>query len=235
MTYDDEYFARSNYAHTMLAHHTVLGRVEQPLVWTLADMVALLCRPGAAVLDVGCAYGFLVAELGERGFETDGVDASPACVAGSPVADRVLLRDVAQPGSLDDLPVYDLAVAANLMEHLSPADALEMCRSVRRHARCVLAIVNKSDHDPTHVTLEPNGYWRRLFERAGWRPHSLATYAVRGRYLRSSFGTESWHSDALVFGQPTGRPRELAASALTYPALLAHRGAARVVARTRKS
>ncbi len=71
--YSDRYFEEQSYCHTMLEDHVVLGRHEPPLVTTLADMVTELCLSRGRVLDVGCAYGLLVAELLDRGLTAIGI------------------------------------------------------------------------------------------------------------------------------------------------------------------
>ena len=87
----------------------------------MADQIAavLASNPGAAVLDIGCANGGLLAALRERGFhDLTGVDPSPACVANT--AAQPNLR--AMTGSLTVLPSelkkYDLVVLSHVMEHV---------------------------------------------------------------------------------------------------------------------
>ena len=89
---------------------------------SMADqMTALL--PGdrrAAVLDIGCANGGLLAALHERGFhDLTGIDPSAACVANT--ANQPGVRALA--GSLTALPPglgrYDLIVLSHVMEHVA--------------------------------------------------------------------------------------------------------------------
>ena len=74
----------------------------------------------AAILDIGCANGGLLAALREHGFhDLTGIDPSPACVANT--ASQPGLR--ALEGSLTELPrglgKYDLVVLSHVLEHVA--------------------------------------------------------------------------------------------------------------------
>lgn len=92
------------------------------------------------ILDLGCGRGELAAHFARRGAEVTAVDYSPAaialaneCLQESPeCASRVELvcGDVAALAPSD---VYDAVVAADLVEHLGPAELDATCAHVAEH------------------------------------------------------------------------------------------------------
>jgi SAM-dependent methyltransferase len=197
--YNHGYFERGRYFDIMSSYHVARGRVEGPLVETLADMIEAVVRPPARILDVGAAYGLLIQELNKRGFDALGIEASSDCFKASPVREKLIQGDATDPLTFAELGTFELAIASNLYEHLSSNQAQSLGRHLLKHADIQLAIINKSGHDPTHVTLQGNRFWIRLLERTGWRFDRWATFATRAAYLRRSHGTEHWHQDTLVF------------------------------------
>jgi 2-polyprenyl-3-methyl-5-hydroxy-6-metoxy-1,4-benzoquinol methylase len=197
--YDHGYFERGRYFDIMSSPHLARGRLEGPLVETLADMIEAVIRPPARILDVGAAYGLLIQELDKRGFDALGIEASGDCINTSPVREKLIQGDATESLTFAELGGFELAVASNLYEHLNSKQAQSLGRHLLEHADVQLAIINKSGHDPTHVTLQGNRYWIQLLERTGWRFHRWATLAARAAYLRRSHGTEQWHRDTLVF------------------------------------
>lgn len=105
-------YAALVYAHGLSdSHRLVLDRVP----------------PGAAVLDVGCATGYLAAELSARGCRVVGVERDPdAAAAARAHCDEVVVGDLEDPTVRERLPgERDVVVAADVLEHLrDPWDAL---------------------------------------------------------------------------------------------------------------
>jgi GT2 family glycosyltransferase len=195
--YDRAYFARVNYLDTMTRPRTIRGRTEPPLVQTMADVVeaTAVIPPGGSVLDVGCAYGLLVQELAARGYDARGVDFSEEAVTASPVRERIW------QGNALEMPTdrrYDAVFAGDIYEHLNDAEARLLTQRVSAVSGVLIAIVNKSRHEPSHVNVKPNGKWLRLFADCGLGFEAAATFRGRRRYLRNSAGTEDWHVSLLV-------------------------------------
>jgi len=87
--------------------------------------------PGARTLDVGCATGYLAAELAARGCAVAGVEAHPAAAAAAVASgafERVVSGDVetdACRAELRALAPFDALVCGDVLEHLrDPWDAL---------------------------------------------------------------------------------------------------------------
>jgi len=92
---------------------------------------------GARTLDVGCATGYLAAELAARGNAVVGVEADPAAAARAEAAcERVVAGDVegaACRAELRALGPFDAIVCGDVLEHLrDPWDALAFLATLLR-------------------------------------------------------------------------------------------------------
>jgi SAM-dependent methyltransferase len=93
---------------------------------------------GARTLDVGCATGYLAAELAAaRGATVVGVEADPAAAArAEAVCERVVTGDVEAPecrAELRALAPFDALVCGDVLEHLrDPWDALAFLATLLR-------------------------------------------------------------------------------------------------------
>ena len=89
-----------------------------------ASVYELLPPPSGLTLDVGCGEGRLTRELGARGYDVIGVDASEVLVAEARSADPDGRYEVA---SIDAIPFSDgaaaLAVCVNVVPHVHDLDA----------------------------------------------------------------------------------------------------------------
>ena len=141
------------------------GRDEEWLRFfsSIADRIITDIRP-STVLDVGCAMGFLVEALRQRGTEAFGVDISeyaienvhpdiqPYCWVGS-VTDPF-------PGK------YDLIVCIEVLEHLPRREAEQAVENLCRHSDDVLFSSTPLDYkEATHFNVQPPEYWAELFAR----------------------------------------------------------------------
>jgi SAM-dependent methyltransferase len=119
------------------------------------------------VLDVGCAMGFLVEALRDRGVDAFGVDLSPHAI------DQV--RDDIKPycrvGSLLD-PVaerFDLVVCIEVIEHVPPPDAATAVSRLCEAADDVLFSSTPDVYEEdTHLNVRPPEYWASLFATNGF-------------------------------------------------------------------
>lgn len=132
----------------------------------LAEQIARRLAP-RTVLDAGCAMGFLVEALRDRGIEADGVDISEYAI-GQVRAD---VRPYCRVGSvLEPFPRrYDLITCIEVLEHL-PAEAAEPAvANLCRHADDILFSSSPRDFtEATHFNVQPAEYWAELFARNGF-------------------------------------------------------------------
>ena len=101
----------------------------------IADAIVETIHP-ASVLDAGCAMGFLVEALRDRGVEAEGVDISEYAIS----LVREDMRGFTRVGSITDpLPHhYDLIVTIEVLEHLDEATGREALANLARHSDDIL-------------------------------------------------------------------------------------------------
>ena len=173
-------------------YHNCCGPIayEEPAHWVeffggIANKIINDIHP-KTVLDAGCAMGYLVAALRDRGVEAYGVDISEYAISKV----REDIRPYCAAGSLteplpDGLPKrYDLVVTIEVLEHLYEEDGKQAI-----HNLCALSdrIIFSSTPDDfterTHVNVQQREYWARLFAAEGffddlvYRPTYLTDYA----------------------------------------------------------
>jgi SAM-dependent methyltransferase len=143
----------------------------------MANMVRQYLAPDS-VLDVGAAYGFVVAELEKHGVKASGFDISPFAISRR-ATENVWI------GSVDDRSSYrqvDLILGAELVEHLIPEQAKEFLEISREFCQRMLLLIG-IDADPnadgirskfhpgnpSHVNVRPMWWWNEMFARTGWK------------------------------------------------------------------
>jgi len=126
----------------------------------IADRIVRELRP-TTVLDAGCAKGFLVERLRERGVEASGVDVSEHAI--SEVHESV--RDHCRVGSLTE-PFgarYDLITCIEVVEHLPAADARVAIDNMAAATDRLLLSSSPADYgEPTHLNVQPPEHWSAL-------------------------------------------------------------------------
>lgn len=138
------------------------------------------------VLDAGCAKGFLVEALRDRGIEAFGVDISEYAISEV----RPDIRPYCRVGSLVD-PLserYDLITCIEVLEHLTEEEARRAIANICQSTSDVLFSSSPDDFDePTHVTVRPRNYWADLFAECGFSldvefdARTVAPHAMRFR------------------------------------------------------
>lgn len=132
----------------------------------VADHIVEEIRP-TTVLDAGCAMGFLVEALRDRGVEAWGVDISKYAISKV----RPDIREYCRVASVTDPleRVYDLIVCIEVLEHLPAADGALAIDNFCAHAREVLFSSTPEDvTETTHVNVQPTSYWASAFAQRGF-------------------------------------------------------------------
>lgn len=133
---------------------------------SVARVIVRTLRP-RSVLDVGCALGMLVEALRERGIDARGMDISRWAIQQVPPE----LQPFCWVGSVTDEidGHYDLITCTEVLEHLPASLAEASVANLCRHADAILFSSTPDDFDePTHLNVEPHGYWATLFLRQGF-------------------------------------------------------------------
>ena len=139
-------------------------------------------------LDAGCAKGFLVRTLREKGKEAWGFDHSSCALERAEQSVKPFVRRASVEDVHCDEPI-DMLLAFSLFECLTEEQALSFLRQARGWTRqALLAVITvaddtaaetSDDRDLSHMTLRPRAWWHKLLLRAGWRQDSLHRMAER--------------------------------------------------------
>jgi len=129
-------------------------------------------QPGGTLLDLGCAYGFLIQEARRRGYRAFGLDVSRFALTQAPRRHRFNAQGNAEriPTAKDSA---DIITVFDLLEHLvDPASCVrEIGRVLKRDGVVIGSTPDPiffKGHEATHFFERPPSYWIRLFEEEGF-------------------------------------------------------------------
>jgi O-antigen biosynthesis protein len=192
----------------------------------IAQSITSTLQP-ASCLDAGCAIGILVEALRARGVDARGFDLSPWAIKQIPAH----LQPFCWVGSVTEEIEghYDLITCIEVLEHLPPWLAEAAVANLCRHAGAVLFSSTPDDFvEPTHLNVEPGGYWANLFLRHGFvrdldydasylaphamlfRPGEADTETLVVDYERALWAAQRRARDAI---EENGRQRDAAIAA----------------------
>ena len=132
----------------------------------VADRIIADIGP-TTVLDAGCALGFLVEMLRERGAQAYGVDVSEFAIANV----YPPIKPFCWVGTLvDPFPQrYDLIVTIEVLEHIPAADSGRVIANLCAHTDDILFSSTPLDYmEATHLNVQPPEYWAERFARHGF-------------------------------------------------------------------
>ena len=128
---------------------------------TIADHIVSEIRP-KRVLDVGCAKGFLVEALRDRGVDAFGIDVSEYAIGEVRPDIRPYCRVASAVDPFDR--TYDLVVCIEVLEHLSEVEGRSAIANICRSTNDVLFSSTPDDVvEPTHVNVRPRSWWIERF------------------------------------------------------------------------
>jgi hypothetical protein len=173
--FDEDYFERGLKSNWTEGYRWPLFEgVFRDTAAYLAEMF-----PGArSFLDIGCAKGFLVRTLRERGLEAWGFDHSAWAIAHADGDARPFLQHTGVAATRYDRQ-FDVLVAMSVLESLSEDQIRAFLPRARQWTRqAFLAIIatpadcarrGARDRDLSRITLRDRHWWRAQFAAAGWR------------------------------------------------------------------
>lgn len=132
--------------------------------------------PGS-VMEIGCARGYLLKRLQDRGLHANGLEISRHCWL-TRVCDGIINRDICSP---ERWPwkdqEFDLAFSIAVLEHIPEGALSHVLSELKRTCRRGLHGVDFGEHDDgfdkTHCTLHPRQWWIDLFARHGLHSHQI--------------------------------------------------------------
>jgi SAM-dependent methyltransferase len=133
---------------------------------TIADTLVAVLHP-STTYDAGCAKGFLVRALAERGVDARGGDLSEFAIAEAPpgLAERLEVKDLTQPFTQR----YDLISCIEVLEHMAPAQArLAIGNLCAATDRVLLSSTPEDFAEPTHINVRTPAAWAQDFAVHGF-------------------------------------------------------------------
>jgi SAM-dependent methyltransferase len=159
-----------------------------PFFAEVAEHIVSEIQP-KTTLDVGCATGYLVEALRDRGVKAQGIDISDYAITNA----REAVRDYCNVGSILEpfQQTYDLITCIEVVEHLPVEEAERAIRNLCDHTDDILFTSTPHHYgEDTHFNVRPPEYWTELFARNGFyrdvdfeAPY-LAAWAARYRRIR---------------------------------------------------
>jgi SAM-dependent methyltransferase len=134
----------------------------------VADWIVESIKPHT-VLDAGCAKGFLVEFLRDRGIEAFGLDISKYAL--SQVRDDI--KQFCFFGSIVEAlsSEYDLITCIEVLEHLNENDGYKAIKNICQKTHCILFSSSPVDfQENTHINVKPVIYWLKIFAEHGFYP-----------------------------------------------------------------
>jgi glycosyltransferase involved in cell wall biosynthesis/tetratricopeptide (TPR) repeat protein len=139
----------------------------------IADELVRMFRPRRA-FDAGCAHGFLVEALWDRGVETWGRDISVFAISEV----RADVRPYCSAGSLTASieGSFDIVTCIEVLEHMTEEEGAQAIANMTAVANRVVFSSSPSDFtEPTHINVKPPIYWIRAFAKHNFAPVIGAT------------------------------------------------------------
>ncbi|MBM1175080.1 glycosyltransferase [Microvirga arabica] len=134
----------------------------------IADELIRSLRP-QRVLDAGCAWGFLVEALRDRGIEAWGIDISPYAISNV----RPDIKPCCKRASLIE-PIdqrFDLITCIEVLEFIQPGEVLIAIRNLCNATDRILFSSTLDDvSEDIHFNVRPLIAWLRLFADFGFYP-----------------------------------------------------------------
>jgi SAM-dependent methyltransferase len=160
--YDEGYYHGAN------SGYPAAGYESEHASWRhWVEHLAARTVPGARWLDLGCAYGYLVAEAVGGGFATVGIDVSAYALGRgrveAPASVGRLVRGVATTLPFADAS-FDVVSAFDVLEHVhDPEPVLAEAARVLKPGGVLIAAtpdpLSFGRHEDTHFSERPPSYW----------------------------------------------------------------------------
>jgi glycosyltransferase involved in cell wall biosynthesis/cyclopropane fatty-acyl-phospholipid synthase-like methyltransferase len=184
-----------------------------------AEFLTTMLPESESFLDAGCAKGFLVRTLRERGKEAWGFDHSAWAIEHAEDSAKPFVR-LAGVEEFEFDSEFDVTLSFFLLESLTEAQALAFLKRARKRTRHALVAVIHTceeeqpanpaagdDRDLSHITLRSRGRWHDLILRAGWRQdalHRIAQYKTQSQMLPTRM---SWNVFVYASGHRLSKER----------------------------
>lgn len=123
------------------------------------------------VLDIGCAFGYMVEYLRELGVEAWGIDTSSYAISQADERIRPYLRvsSACEPLPEDMPQKYDLILNIEVLEHMSMEDGERAIQRMCSYADTIIFSSTGDDFaEPSHINVQQPSYWATRFAKQGF-------------------------------------------------------------------
>lgn len=136
-----------------------------PFFEMIADKIIEIFNP-KTVLDAGCACGYLVSALRDRGVEAYGMDISEYAInnAREDIKPYLNVQSITEKLPKNFPEKFDLVVSIEVLEHLFPEDGRKAIELLCSYSDTVIFTSTPTDiEDKTHVNVQQREYWAKIF------------------------------------------------------------------------
>jgi 2-polyprenyl-3-methyl-5-hydroxy-6-metoxy-1,4-benzoquinol methylase len=171
----------------------------------IAEHVVRTLQP-RLVFDAGCAHGFLLEALHDRGVDVAGRDISAFAI--SQIRDDI--RPGVEQGSIaDDIAgSYDLITCIEVLEHMAEREALLAIAAMAAATDQILFSSSPSDlTEPTHINVRPILWWLERFSVVGFAPvvDYDASFVTAHAYLLKRSARKTSPAELGAFAEVLGK------------------------------
>ena len=134
----------------------------------VAAQIVQIIKPGS-VMDMGCAKGFLVESLRDRGVQAYGVDISDYAISQvrEDIKQFCRVGAVTEPLDRD----YDLITCIEVLEHVTEEESEIAIRNMAMRTQNILFSSSSTDFDePSHINVKPVLKWLECFSKYDFYP-----------------------------------------------------------------
>lgn len=123
------------------------------------------------VLDVGCAYGYLVEVLRKKGIEAYGIDISEHAVnsVDESIRSYVKVNSASEVLPSDFPKHFDVIISIEVLEHMTVEEGEKALKQLCQLTDTFVFSSSDSDlKDVTHINVQRKEYWARIFAKQGF-------------------------------------------------------------------
>jgi hypothetical protein len=183
--YDEDYYQRGiETAKSLYQNYRWIPEMTIPMAMTMIDLLNI--KPGEKILELGCAYGFLVKAFRLLHREAFGLEVSKHAInsVDPSVKDFCFLID-----SIECIKKFEAeyCIAKDVFEHMLETDVEDFLNNLQ--TQNLFAVIPLGENgvfeapannlDVTHITCHTKEWWDELFKKCGWILH-LSSYRVPG-------------------------------------------------------
>jgi hypothetical protein len=188
--YDEDYFLRGlETGKSLYSNYRWMPDLTIPMAHRIIRVLGL--PAGAAILDYGCARGYVVKALRLLDINARGVDVSHWAIDHCAEETRPHLQEISSAAEIARDVNYQAILAKDVLEHISEVHLVPTLMILREVGAELLAIMPlaedgkyvspEHENDIGHQIRQPLEWWEERFFEAGWSVQCAAYKMLRLR------------------------------------------------------